>query len=168
MCIISHSHNFIFFKIPKTGSTSVHEVLKPYIDEEIGNHATYLEAKQKIDPAFFSRARKFTVVRNPYHWLFSMYSYIKGNPSHHMHGLSFETLVIAGKLLNQVDYITDENGAVKTHVLRLESIDVELPEYLSKLGIEIDRVPVLNKSDNLLSEINYLLEKDFSLGYKKC
>lgn len=169
MCLISYRHNFIFFNIPKTGSTSICEVLRPHIDEHYGNHSTYLQAKEYLDKKFFDSARKFAVVRNPYHWLFSMYSYARDNPSHHLHGLSFEQF-LASKPMTQYDYIRNDWWGIDVDLIRLENISTtnDLPRYLGELGIDIDYIPVLNKSNNLLSEINDLLENDFSLGYNKC
>lgn len=165
MCLISYRHNFICFQIPKTGSTSVYKLLDPFVDERLG-HSTYIEAQEAIDKDFFAGARKFTIVRNHYRWLFSMYSYIKGNPAHHLHKefKSFDEFIEKNKLGSQYDYIKDSEGLINVDLIRLEEIKTVLPKYLKGLGIRIKSIPHLNKSDNLIDKINEQIKED-NYGY---
>lgn len=171
MCLISRKYNFICFQIPKTGSTTVYNLLEPFVDDKLDNiHSTYLEAKKIIDPGFFINSQKFAIVRNPYRWIHSLYSYISQNPAHHLHGKysSFEDFVINNKELNQSHYIKDDNGNIAVETIQLEEIDFVLPVYLNTFGIKITSVPVMNKSKNLLDIINDKLQEDFiKYGYNR-
>lgn len=85
--IISHSHKYIFFAIPKTGTHAVRFTLRPYLkseDEEHvalfhhsklqtgdfkkrkNGHITALEIKPHLSPEIWTSYLKFAFMRNPY------------------------------------------------------------------------------------------------------
>lgn len=88
--IISHTHRFIFFSNPKTGSESVRALLAPLNEEPIGAwrdrtlhhpfyaHMSPAEAQKSfVDKRWpFSDYRRITCVRNPYPRLVSLYRMI--------------------------------------------------------------------------------------------
>lgn len=102
---ISHKYKFIFFANPKTGSESVREILAPYSDiraeydgpivsesNPFYNHMPPLELKNiflakglNYDGYF-----KFTMVRNPWARLVSLYEMIYGYKSNRKSSLSIK------------------------------------------------------------------------------
>jgi hypothetical protein len=84
---ISHKYKFIFFATPRTGSTTVRDVLDPYSDvisvhkTEVSedfpffNHINPLELKAVFEHRGWdwSSYRKFCFVRNPYDRVVSLY-----------------------------------------------------------------------------------------------
>jgi len=65
--LISHKHKFVFTAIPKTGTRSVYTVLKKHYDGEVyKDHHT-------IIPDEFKNYYSFTVIRNPYDRIVSMW-----------------------------------------------------------------------------------------------
>lgn len=88
--IISHTHRFIFFSNPKTGSESVRALLAPLNEEPVGPwrdrttrhpfyaHMSPAEAQQSFaDKNWpFEAYRRITCVRNPYPRLVSLYRMI--------------------------------------------------------------------------------------------
>lgn len=88
--IISHSHKFIFFSFPKTGSESVRELLKPYSEENITifrkssrrtpfySHISPIETRKLFlrKQWDFNAYRKFVFVRNPWDRLLSLFKMI--------------------------------------------------------------------------------------------
>ncbi len=83
MPIYSKSGNFIFVHIYKTGGTSLRFALKEQypdivvIDDE---HSSMQDLAARY--AIANRPYSFAVVRKPYDWLVSLYSYIKHEPAH--------------------------------------------------------------------------------------
>ncbi len=96
--IISHDNKFIFIAIPKTGTTSLQEVLKNKLKGSkykiytsnipkngFTKHMTITEVKNLIDKQKFNSYLKFAFVRNPYDIVVSWYTYLyrlnkKDNP----------------------------------------------------------------------------------------
>jgi hypothetical protein len=85
--IISHAHKFIFVAVPKTGTHSVREALRPhlgeadeeqahlFVEKKLSNpelaalrhgHISLAELRPHIDPAVFESYFKFAFVRNPF------------------------------------------------------------------------------------------------------
>lgn len=102
--LVSNSRGFVFIHIPKTGGDSVVRSLMPTItpiDFELGSttwgvknvkiwrerwglwkHSTAAELSESVD---LSRFRLFTVVRNPFDRVLSMYRYMSDHPNHGPH-----------------------------------------------------------------------------------
>lgn len=84
--MISHSKKFIFIHIPKTGGTSIEAVLADHgtVLQGAGNfHSIYfkhIDAKRLrvMMGAEYDRYFKFSIVRNPWDWLVSMYEFCRG------------------------------------------------------------------------------------------
>jgi hypothetical protein len=110
--LISHSHKFIFFHIPKAGGISVREALKPYAEEPErfkikrpskqikgkGNpvyemweaallHAKARDARKELPASVYDGFYKFAFVRNPWDWHVSMYHFIRKETTHIKHNL---------------------------------------------------------------------------------
>lgn len=80
--MISHSHQWIFVPINRTASSSMQVVLEKNCavfgvnkQGEFLKHETILEAKRRLSEDRFNRYFKFTVVRNPWDRLISIYLY---------------------------------------------------------------------------------------------
>ena len=110
--LISHSHNFIFFHVAKTGGLSVRDALLPFATEpehfkivrparEIQGqpnpvyemwqtlllHARADDARRALPPETFQQYFKFAFVRNPWDWHVSMYHFILREPDHTRYAL---------------------------------------------------------------------------------
>ncbi|MDO9263748.1 MAG: sulfotransferase family 2 domain-containing protein [Desulfosalsimonadaceae bacterium] len=110
--LISYSHRFIFFHVPKVAGISIREALKNYAEEPgrfkinrpnrqiNGNpnplyemwkssllHAKAIEVKKELTEKLYKRFFKFAFVRNPWDWQISMYHFILKEPAHVRHHL---------------------------------------------------------------------------------
>ncbi|MEO0988372.1 MAG: sulfotransferase family 2 domain-containing protein [Cyanobacteria bacterium J06639_14] len=93
--MLSSTHNFIFIHRGKSAGNSISQALLPYVDDEIlldykyqdglntfntrntryglRKHAGLLEYKQALPPDFYAQAFKFSLIRNPFERLISVY-----------------------------------------------------------------------------------------------
>ena len=84
--MISHTNKFIFIHIPKTGGTSVEAALADYgkLLQGPGNfHSIYFKhipatRLQAMMGDEYENYFKFSIVRNPWDWLVSMYEFCRG------------------------------------------------------------------------------------------
>ncbi|MBF0100920.1 MAG: sulfotransferase family 2 domain-containing protein [Desulfobacterales bacterium] len=100
--LISYSHCFIFFHVPKSAGLSIKEALKPYSNEPQrfkidrppqtkGNkpnpmydiwkasllHVKATDVREELSINEFNNFYKFAFVRNPWDWQVSMYHFLK-------------------------------------------------------------------------------------------
>jgi hypothetical protein len=89
---ISHRHKFIFLAVPRTGSTTVRDVLDPYSEVKSVHYTETTRdvpfyhhiSASELKAVFESRGwvwedyRKFCVVRNPYDRVVSLYHHYLG------------------------------------------------------------------------------------------
>lgn len=163
---ISHRYRFIFFANPKTGSSSVRQFLDRWADvrpaESYRNrtaenafypHITPREAKPLIEERGwdFAGYRKFTVVRNPWARLVSLYAHIQQD-----YGLDLpfadwlRTVEPSGRggggeewerwrrygAYSIEHFIKGEAGELLVdEVLRLEDLESTLRPFLASLGL---------------------------------
>lgn len=93
--MLSTTHNFIFIHRGKSAGNSLSQALFPYVDDAIlldrdyqdgihtfntqnaqyglRKHAGLLEYKQVLPPDFYAKAFKFSLIRNPFERLISVY-----------------------------------------------------------------------------------------------
>lgn len=153
----------------------------------IHKHATALEIKDYIGDNKFAEYYKFTIVRNPYDFLVSLYHYIKQSPNHKKfqtaNSFTFKKFIINEIKNNchlQSDFIADNHGKIIVdYVAKLEHIDCSLSHIFKTLNIPYKKVPYSNKSERssnemiyydaeLLKIVNDYFKKDFELlGYKQ-
>lgn len=116
-------------------------------------------ANKYVPEAMFRDYMTFSVVRDPFARVVSLYRYMG---FHRM--MSFDRFVASylPKVLGdrdhsgrwfvrpQADFITSPSGEVIVdHLVRLEDIDAQLPAVLSLVGLDVDAVPHVNKQDRL-------------------
>jgi hypothetical protein len=75
--MISHKHKFIFVHIPKTGGTSIESVFVPNaVEKDVSfKHSTAKEYQKKFNREF-SEYFKFSVIRNPWDLVASLYHWM--------------------------------------------------------------------------------------------
>ena len=114
--MISHQHKVIFIHIPKCAGRSISEAFGQPFDHFT---ASYYQTKH---PDNWHSYTVFTMVRNPYQRLVSMYHYIKNEPFHADHPITnrgamlpFKNWVIENiaAFTNEFDYASGE-GARET------------------------------------------------------
>jgi len=84
--LIGHSHRFAFIHVPKTGGTSIEEVLRGEgivlqgpgnLDSVCYKHATAAAMRRMLGEEFATYYR-FSVIRNPLDWAVSNYAFNRG------------------------------------------------------------------------------------------
>lgn len=173
--MISHNHKCIFIHIPKCGGQSVEHVflddldlgwehrspllLRPNEDTTVGPpRLAHLRYDQYIEYCYISEELwqsyfSFTVVRDPYARIESFYKYLG-----YQGVVSFECFVCKWLprlflecaywfVRPQVDYFTDSTGKpMVNEIVKLEDLDQELPRVLKRVGIDLTKIPYVNKS----------------------
>jgi chondroitin 4-sulfotransferase 11 len=139
--------DYVFIHIPKCGGTSVERALGiPLL-----NHDTALERFKKIGPVRWTNRCRFTVVRNPYHRLASLFFYWEGtkiDPSENLQDRFASWLKRVERLfsdqhpnkhvLPQTWWISDQNGNSMIDIIcKLESIDCDIQKVGKRLGREL-------------------------------
>lgn len=75
--MISNKKKFLFLHLPKTGGTSINSSLSKYCDKSSGSayskHASLGEMKSAIGDKSFDEYFKFTIIRNPWDRVLSLY-----------------------------------------------------------------------------------------------
>lgn len=174
--IYSKRKNFIFIHVYKTAGTSLRKALKPYNDTfrkrrfldnffytqfwketNFGppGHITALNAKKLLGEDIWNKAYSFAVVRNPWDWQVSLFTYMLKVKKHPQHKLisSFKTFddYIEWRCNNdfhtQLDFLTDESGdkIIVKDIYKLESINQDLKRLESYISCDI-KLKKLNKS----------------------
>jgi hypothetical protein len=195
MALLLPRFNLVFIHIYKTAGTAIRTALmnedRGYI--EVGDgHSDYKDIFDKVD--LFRRAT-FSVVRNPYEWIYSIYKYAYYHESHPFHSFcnshNFSEFVqwffdnkqeleknLNGKIKSQTDYLSDETGIKVNHILKMENLQTEFNLMFDvlryrhiSLGNENttpykkDWIKELN--NEALNRINYELRNDFkNFNYK--
>ncbi|MCG7199107.1 sulfotransferase family protein [Marinobacter pelagius] len=175
--MISHKHKCIFVHIPKCGGQSIEDIfirengltwktrapllLRKNRDQKKGPprlaHLTYVEyiSLGYISPKMMKEYTKFSIVRDPYKRVESLYKFLGYDAA-----IPFERFICEifrpqmenkGKLhwflKPQVDYLRDEYGVIKVdHVVKLEQLSEEMPKVLEEIGLKVDKIPHINKS----------------------
>lgn len=195
--MISHKKKFIYIHIPKTGGNSLSLYLKNYSSNKViqrnsrvglGQGIDIICEKSKIDikhmpityyrglyPNLYSSYIKFTIVRNPYDRLISLYFWLRSNRPYTKK--SFKEF-LNKNIKSQLSFIMVDDKIEVDYICKFENLEEDLKYIFNKINIDTkDMVfPHLNASkhnyymsyyDNeLLSIINKKYENDFKvLGY---
>ncbi|WP_079202268.1 sulfotransferase family 2 domain-containing protein [Pseudomonas sp. CC6-YY-74] len=175
--MISHAHRCVFVHIPKCGGQSVERIfiedcgltwesrapliLRPNDNPDAGPprlaHLTYRDYLRYgyADEALMREYFVFSVVRNPYARVLSLYRYLRYDSS--MSFAEFVIDVLCWQVKNkgdmcwfmspQFEYVCDAKGFVGIDQwVRLEEIDEKLPPLLQKVGVSVSEIPRANKT----------------------
>jgi len=178
MGTLSDNHKFIFIHIPKTGGTSTNSVLrehgrrfqtieglhhyiltqKPDWSVRLRNieHTAAPVLKEFLGTETWQEFHTFSIVRNPWARMVSLYSFIQGlkQHPHHIisHTLSFEEYVeylIQTRHVSQWEFLSDKNGnLIVDTVLKTEMLSDEGASFMSKLLNKDIIIPTKNTSDH--------------------
>jgi hypothetical protein len=154
--------NCLFVRTPKNASTSITAALFDYLKEEVkgtvlNRHYPHMTAyeMQQVDPIFFAKAYKFTVIRNPLERMVASWHYC--NRVTNQYNFSFKTLLELCHFIKepfhdpidivfkpQLDYVTDPSGnIIVDELIPLEHLGEAWPELCNRLGIRCE-LPFLN------------------------
>lgn len=173
--IYSKKKNFIFIHVYKNAGTSVKDLLAPYSDtfnkrrycdsllRKFGvksnfaprPHISALQVKKILGDEIWDNAYTFAVVRNPWDWQVSLYSFISQTKSHHQCKLvsgmkSFDDYIAwrcQHDFHTQSEYLMDDlsETLLVKDVFKFESIDRGIQRLGSHIGCEV-RLKKLNQS----------------------
>ena len=163
MALYLPRYNSVFIHIYKTAGTSLRTYLikldRNY--SEIGSgHSDYSEIQNEVQDKIL-----FSVVRNPYDWIYSLYQYGRTYNSHPFYSFcvthSFDQFVkwyfdnietlntsgVNGKLQTQTEYLSFEGSIKVQHIIKIENLEPEL----NKLFRDVFRQNILIRLDTLNS-----------------
>jgi len=161
--IISHSHKFIFIHVYKTAGTSIRKKLSPYIhakpstnfihriinpaesvySNKFNTHVSAAELKKSIPANIWNSYFKFAIVRNPWDWQVSLYTYMQKTQETHPQG----------ELINK---LSDFDSYIEWRV----NNDVHLQkEYLYDMQTNKPLVDYIGRFENLQTDFNYICNK---------
>ncbi len=151
--MVNHQYKCIFIEVPKTGSTSIRDVLghppKPHLDIS--------EIKAEIDDLIFEEYFKFGLIRNPWDRVVSLYLRNEGLTMKDK--MSFEdfvywiqnssdTCIHPTPKKNQLDWFTDVNGQILVdRIYKFEKLEEAWEDISKKINV-YHQLPHLNKNAN--------------------
>jgi hypothetical protein len=186
--IISHTHRYIFIKSEKTAGTSVEaalskqcgkdDVVTPLGDywfnrdqrgewihssmnaEGFFQHDSAAEVRRKIQPEIWNSYFKFSIVRNPWDRVVSLYSWEARNRTElrpmkrwwHRAGVPFDEFrettkhfrrFVAGDWNSNDRFYLQDGELCVDHVIRYERLSSDLAELCQRLGIPPIELPHL-------------------------
>ena len=176
---ISHPHRTIFVHVPKTGGTSVEFVLgmhgdkadigiRPYFSQEIDRERLYGQDLQHMtatglkdalqqQPGVFERYFKFSIVRNPWDRLVSVFAWTNQKWARgdelsdaefessvtRLHGLFAasrsrgQPLRVAPHFVPQVHFLVDrERRPLVDYIARYENLQTDWEHIRQKIGVQ--------------------------------
>ena len=162
MTLVSDTHSFVFVHVPKTGGTSVRQVLADQASDQYlpfdskHKHVRGLELRTAHPYVPLDTYFTFAFVRNPYDQLASYWTYKMENPFHtdyaHVASLgSFATWLewAAGQSgMRQSSYTHDDDDVqIVDFVGRFEHLHADLAAVCMRLGLPEPNVGHHNRSD---------------------
>jgi hypothetical protein len=182
---ISHRHRFVFFSNPKTGSSTVRQLLDPHSDVFPVRNVREVTSENPFHPHMppaearvwflrfgwdFDGYTKFVFVRNPWARLVSLYEHIRRAP---VPAPPFDEWVYSiGSSGTRDDpdwapwrryggysiehFVKDETGGILVDkVMRLEDIDLVLLPFLAALGLPVRRDEPIPRKNQRLNPRPY-------------
>ena len=169
--MISHTHNFIFIHIPKTGGSSVDSVLKKYVRRFVLHEYLYPNVVHKAEKRNgFLNYFSFCFVRNPWDKIVSQYHFNRDKFG--FSDATFEEYVCAfdaGKRISWFNYdflswMTDKQGNMLIDFVgRFENLQNDFDYACEKIGIPKKKLPHMVKSENRKHYTEYYNEKTKSI-----
>jgi len=180
----NHNKKLVFVHVPRTGGTAIKNSLGGFRKPGVGYHENW-ETIKAANPKAWENYFKFSVVRNPWDRVYSIYSYYKNSPRQRT-GVKprelpdmFEDFVwdlsrylgILGLNYNQCEYIGDELN----FVCRFENLRNDF-KYMCKLaGVtpvrEFERKRESRRDPNYTnvynSQLEYIVESYFAEDIEK-
>ena len=74
--MVSHKYKCIFIHLPKTGGEAISSLFKDF-DPQIPKHANAMQIRNYLGQEIWDEYYKFTIVRNPFDQVLSMYSHLR-------------------------------------------------------------------------------------------
>ncbi len=176
--LLSRKHNFIFIHIYKNAGSSITSALFPFAAGEHQLKANeylkkininYFEPQpfhihikasalaEKIGRKAFNKFFTFAIVRNPWDWQVSLYTFMLRYKEHHQHELvksfrDFNEYIrwrCAEEVRFQKDFIVDEDGKIMIDFVgRFENLNADFKQICSRIGISVD-LPKINVSNEM-------------------
>ena len=150
--MIDHINKLIYIHIPKTGGTSLKKAIYGYYPK--GDHQKWGVVKE-VSAATWDTYFKFSFVRNPWDWVYSIYSFYRMGKKYTLVEANvlpdtFEEFIydldkyldILGLNINQCDFIGDELD----HIGRFETINDDFKFIMEKLGMNGLKLPHIRQS----------------------
>jgi hypothetical protein len=170
LMLISKPHKFLFIHIYKNAGTSVRRAIYPYVAtkwrwrvhnylSKIGitalrpsgnpagheGHATARQVAESMGREKFRSYFSFAVVRNPWDWVVSLYTYMLKDSTHKQHELAegfsgFDEYIrwrCREDYRYQNDWVCDEDGNLLVDfVARFEHLEEDFDEICRRIGVE--------------------------------
>lgn len=176
--IISHKHQFIFFAVPKTGTHSIRQALRPQLgdddEEQVGlfverwfkqpelreighGHVSVKQLKPILGDEVFNRYFKFAFVRNPWGRFVSYCAFISrktGRFENDPHGFMREMVYSPPPLQHllyqpQSELLCDQNGDLAIDFVgRVESMERDFAMLCERLHLEPEPLEQINSSEH--------------------
>lgn len=176
--IISHAHKFVFVAVPKTGTHSIREAMRPQLgpdDEEqarlflekrlknpelaaIGHgHITLASLRQHMDPAAFDSYFKFAFVRNPFDRFVSFCAFFtrksgafERDPKTAMRHFLFAAPPMNNMVFQpQNSFVVDEGGSLLSDFIgRVENMQADYDAICDRLDIPSEELGRQNSSQH--------------------
>lgn len=166
--LISHKYKFITIDIPKTGTSSLRETMRPLgiIDvigtptgsngfRQHGSAESCMESLRNIDKSFYDY-HSFCIIRNPWERYFSFFKYYKEIYEKNTHDIS-KLSEAAKRQLNYVKSLFDENRDEKQIIKKIiQNKDAQHFYFTKNEEILVNQVA---QFQNIELEFNSLLNK---------
>ncbi len=170
MVLVSEDRKLAFVHIQKTGGSTLDRLLRAHVHDMrmVGQSRHEFALRGARELPNWDEYFRFAFVRNPWSRLVSWYSmvtkfrrsgnelwrYVRDNSSNFEEFIRFctdEVKISEGVYYsfayNQLDYVTDENGALLVDFIgRLENFDEDVQKVFGRFGIEVETVPHRNRS----------------------
>ncbi|MGH9326231.1 MAG: sulfotransferase family 2 domain-containing protein [Terriglobia bacterium] len=174
--MISHEHRCIFVHVPRTGGTSIEDVIWPGDRSEAQlwmgcvsryhnkyqtgglQHLLARQIRQEVGASVFDDYFKFAFVRNPWDKAVSQFSYMAQRPDlRELIGMAADVtfaeylraiqLHLHVQWERQVEFLRDENGeCMVDFVGRFESIRQDARFIFEQIGVSCEELPRENPS----------------------
>lgn len=149
--MINHKRKILFIDICKTAGTSITKTLQKYYPEDKweGKHHSVPNFTPKIasmvNDEILDEYSSFTVIRNPYDRMISLWVWGLGGDYHSLPFLKFVRNVRDCKYKEMkghryktsLEWISDESGTIRVkNIIRYENLQEELNQYLNSQGMD--------------------------------